>query len=269
MMQKSLFEVNEVSSFGNVGVKPKDVISINPPPHEDRCECCMRLQSELKPFVDGVSFRFTKRPIVPNNYVIQGIFMEFYENCDTEEDCQKSKDRLVQKYGEKKAEYILGWIECGQRSFSYECRDCMSMDDYEYYERCLDNEDPPNRCGCCGRNIGELSPFTEGDAVMDHFNGKLLARRYRQDALPTGEVNKIMDELFGNCMTYDDHSEALDKLIQKVGKEEGLKLWTFAFYLDHIFNSSWECRNCIVLDTHQYLERKMAQEPDSGHDSPG
>ena len=30
----------------------------------------------------------------------------------------------------------------------------------------------------------------------------------------------------------------------------------------------WACRECIVLDTHQYLEKKMAQESDGAHDRP-
>jgi len=39
--------------------------------------------------------------------------------------------------------------------------------------------------------------------------------------------------------------------------------------LDRIFIISWECKDCIVLATAQYFKKKMAQEPDSGHDSPG
>ena len=151
---------------------------------------------------------------------------------------------------------------------SRECSDCICLDEYAFRERYFDSEDPPEMCDCCRKLLGELKPFTEGDPVMDHFNGKLLARRYRPDATPTEESNKIMDEFFGNCITYEDCAKAQRGLIQKYGMEEGYKLWTFAFFLDGLFKDSWECRNCIVLDTHQYLEKKMAQESDSGHDSP-
>jgi len=55
-------------------------------------------------------------------------------------------------------------------------------------------------------------------------------------------------------------------LIQRYGEEEAQKLWTFAFSLDGLFKHSEEC---VGLDTGQYFEKKMAQEPDRGHDSPG
>lgn len=113
----------------------------------------------------------------------------------------------------------------------------------------------PTRCVKLAKYLGELKPFTEEDPVMDYFNGKLLARRYRPDAPPTEEVNKIMGEFFGDCMTYEDCAKAQRKLIQKYGMEEGYKLWTFVFYLDGSFQSSWECKECIVLDTAQYFEK--------------
>ena len=258
-MQKALFEENGITSLGSLdeeGVRPNGGININPPPNERRCYCCMRPQSELTPFIEGVFFGKTHRQIVPYNSVIQGIYNEFYENCATEEDCQKSKDRLVHKYGEKKAEIIVGWIQLGQISSSYECRDCISMDAYEYDERYRDSHVPPQSCDCCGRHLGELSPFTEGDPVMDHFNGKLLARRYRPDAPPTEEVNRMMDEFFGTCITYEDHKKAQSKLIKKYGEEKAFKIWTFSFYLDGLFKSTWECNVCIVLDTAQYYEKR-------------
>ena len=143
---------------------------------------------------------------------------------------------------------------------SRECSDCICLDEYAFRERYLDSLDPPEKCDCCGRHLGELKPFTEGDPVVSHFKGKLLARRYRPDAPPTEEVNKMMDEFFGNFITYEDHREAYEKLIQKYGEEEAEKLWTFAFFLDCIFKSSWECRNCIVLDTHQYFKKIMRKD---------
>jgi len=239
-------------------------------PREWCCDCCGRPQSELTPFVEGVFFGKTHRQIAPYNSVIEGIYKEFFKDCATDDDYQKSKERLVQKYGEIKAERIVVWIEVyGLISSSYECSDCISMNAYEYRERYLDSEDPPERCDCCGRHLGALSPFTEVDPVMDYFNWKVLARRYRPDAPPTEEVNKMVVEFFGNCITYEDHKKAQDKFIQSYGEEESFELWTFAFYLDDLFKRSWECRECIVLDTHQYFAKKMAQQPDSGHDSPG
>lgn len=219
---------------------------------------------------DGALLLRIYRPTVPRNKVVERIYEEFFENCPTEKDFQKAKEKLAQKYGEKQAEYIINWVHIsGSIGSSWECRDCICLDDYEFEERCIYNWKQPERCDCCGRHLDELRPFTEGDPVTDYFNGKLLARRDRPDAPPTEEVNKIMDEFFGSCITYEDHQKAKEKLIQKYGEEEAENLWTFAFFLDGLFKPSWECKDCIVLDTHQYFEKKMAQEPDSGHDSPG
>ena len=283
-MQKTLFEENGITSLlrvdGDEDLKLRPGININAPPSEGRCHCCGRHLSELKPFgkagdplvgdFDGALLLKNFRPDAPHNEVVERIYEEFFGNCHTDQDYQKAKEKLVQKFGEKKAEYIVNWtMISGSVGSSWECRDCICLDDYEFDARHADSLDPPGRCDCCGRHLGELKPFTEGDPVMDYFNGKLLARRERPCAPPTDESNKIMDEFFGDCITYEDHQKAKEKLIQKYGEEEAEKLWTFAFFLDGSFQSSWECTDCIGLDTHQYLEKKMAQEPNSGPDSPG
>ena len=273
-MSELLFEVNGISSLGSVDgedLTSKDLINTIPPPDEDGCDCCGRPLSELTPFdgpfIEGALLAEFVRRDAPYNEFVERINVEFFGNCS---DFQKAKEKLVKKYGEEKAKYIINWdIISNSISSSRECRDCIVLDDYEFLERRIDSRDPPKRCECCGRHLGELKPFTEGDPVMDHFNGKLLARRNRPDAPPTEGVNTMMDTFFGNCITYEECNEALEKLFQKLGEEEAEKLWTVAFFLDPIFKSTWECKNCIVLDTHKYFEKKIAQESGSRHDSPG
>lgn len=241
---------------------------------DTRCECCGRPWEKLEPF-GQVGDKFYKgrlwkihRPDAPHNEVVERIYDEFFGNCPTEKDVQKAKEKLVQKYGQTIAEHMINWSSGYSVGSSWECRDCICLDDYAFQERRLDSLDPPERCDCCGRLLGELKPCTEGDPVASHFEGKLLARRMRPEATPIEGVNKMMDEFFGNCITYDDYEEAGEKLIQKYGKEKTHELCTFAFLLGGTFKSSWECKDCIVLDTHQYLEKKMAQESDGGHDNP-
>jgi len=273
-MQKSLFEGNGVTSLGSIDgekdLEPRDGINTTPPPDEDCCSCCKRPRSELTPFVEGIFFGKTSRGILPRSRLVQRIYGEFFGKCLTEKDVQEGKGKLAQKYGEKKAEQIINYADfSGCSNSSWECRDCICLDEYDFFWRRLDSKAPPERCNCCGRHLGELKPFTEGDPVMDYFNGKKLARRNRPDAPPTEGVNKMMDTFFGNCITNEDNNEAIEKLIQKYGDEEAEKLWTFAFFLDPIFKSTWECKDCIALDTAQYFEKKMAQESDSAHDSSG
>jgi hypothetical protein len=283
-MQKSLFEGNGITSLlivdGEEDLKPKGGININPPPADGRCDGCGRYLSELKPFgkagdplvgdFDGALLLKNFRPDAPHNEVVERIYDEFFGNCPTEEDFQKAKENLAQKYGEKQAEYIINWVEIsGSVGSSWECRDCIVLDDYEFEDMVAARFDTPEKCDCCGKPLADLKPFTEGDPVMGYFIGKLLARRERPSVPPTDEFSKMMDEFFGNCITLDDNDEALGKLIQKYGREEALKLWTFTFFLDGSFQSNWECKDCIALDTHQYFVEKMAQEPDSDHNSPG
>jgi hypothetical protein len=259
MEQKTLRE-NGIT-LGSGDVTATDGIKINPPPNEPHFFCCGRPQSELTPFVEGVFLGKKYRRDAPQNKVVQIIYDEFFENCNTDEEYLKAKEKLVHKYGEKKAENIIGWVSLSNIVGSHgECVDCICLDDYAFKERYLDSLDPPEKCDCCSRNLGELSPFTEDDPVMNHFNGKLLARRYRIGAPPTEGVNKMADELFGNCITVQDLIKSQKKIIQEYGMEEGYKLWTFTFFLDDLFKHSWECRDCIILDTKQYFKKIMAQE---------
>jgi hypothetical protein len=261
-------------------IKAKDGINTNNHHNEMRCDCCRRPLSELTPFgkagdplvgdFDGALLVRKFMEDAPHNAVVERIYDEFFYNCPTDKEFQKAKEKLAQKYGELQAKYIINWVHMsGSVGPSRQCRDCICLDWYEFEERHADSLDTPERCDCCGRHLGELKPFTERDPVMDYFNGKLLARRKRPSDPPADEVNKMMDEFFGNCITYEDRSEALEKLKEKYGEEKAIEIWTFAFFLDDLFRSSWECRDCILLDTNQYYEKKTAQESGSGQDSPG
>ncbi|MGO8763248.1 MAG: hypothetical protein ACLQUS_14785 [Desulfobaccales bacterium] len=273
-MQDLLFEDHGITGLkvinGGGKLKPK---GDNIKPQFDCCSCCGRLLSELTPFANGALLRGKYRRRAPYNKVFNRIFDEFFSNCSTDRQIQKAKGKLIKKYGKERAVQIINWVDLTFKlKWCPECRDCVCLDDYESDERFLDGWNPPERCYCCGRHRGELKPFTEGDRVVSFFHGKPLARRYRPDAPPTEGVTKVMDEFFGKCITYEDQQKAKVKLIQKYGEEEAENLWTHAFFLndwDDLFKDSWECRDCIGLDMHQYLEKKMVQKSDSGNDSTG
>jgi hypothetical protein len=281
-MQKSLFEENVITSLGSVdeeGLNNKGGNNTKPSPNEDCCSCCGRPLSELTPFgksgyplkgnYEGQLMLITTRPFVPFYDILETIYYNFTKNCSTDEDFQKAEEKLVRKYGEKKVEFIKFMIAhiCVEPDDSLECRDCIVLDDYEYYDRLADRHQP-ERCDCCGRLLGELKPFTAGHPVASHFKGKLLTKRYRPETSVIEDA-KILNEIWGNCITYEDRRNAREKLIPQYGEEEAMVLWIFAFFLLGQFKKSWECTDCIALDSRQYLEKKLAKESVSAHDSSG
>jgi hypothetical protein len=281
-MSKVFFESNGMTSLLSVDQEEDLQLrpggNINPPPGDGRCSCCKRHITELKSFgkagdplvgdFDGAFLVKRFRTDAPYNEVIQKIYDKFFENCQTESEHEQAEERLVMKYSKKLANNIIKWaLISGSIGSSWECRDCICLDEYAFEERISDNSNPPEKCDCCGRDHSKLSPFKEGDPVMDHFKGKLLARRYRLCILPTKEADKILNEFFGTCITYEDHQKAKKKLIEKYGKKRAENLWTFEFFLNDMVQKSWECTECIILDTHQYLEKKRALELDNNKET--
>ena len=86
---------------------------------------------------------------------------------------------------------------------------------------------------------------------------------------PLKYAGKTDEEIRRIVQNQKNESGKLRVETEKYGLEEAQKIWAFAYYLDGLFKPSWECRNCVALDTHQYFEKKMAQESDSGHDNSG
>lgn len=119
------------------------------------------------------------------------------------------------------------------------------------------NLNPPpedGRCDCCGRHIGELKPFGgPGDPLVGDFTGALLVKMFRPfgpfdeeaDRACQEAKSRYKEEGFGNGPDY---------LIHKYGPEKGEELsGRISCYSQ--FGSSWECRDCAVLDESEYFEK--------------
>ena len=120
------------------------------------------------------------------------------------------------------------------------------------------NINPPpsdGRCNCCGRHISKLKPFGKaGDPLVGDFEGALLVKKFRPAGPYDEEAEKAWNEA-EKCIAdagYKD-KDPLEWLINKYGKEKGEY-----FYLSHLaycqIGSSWECRDCAVLDEYEYFE---------------
>ena len=150
-MSEVLFEGNGVTSLlsvdGEEDLKPKAGINMNPPPEVERCSYCGRHISELKPFgkagdplvgdFDGALLVKTYRNDAPYTGVIDEIYFEFFGDCFTDRDFQNAYEKLVKRYGEKKARYLINWSQLsGHIGSGWQCRECACMDDYEFHEGC-------------------------------------------------------------------------------------------------------------------------------------
>ena len=93
---------------------------------------------------------------------------------------------------------------------------------------------------------------------MGDFDGALLVKTGRPTGPPDEEAENIIEEYFGNFETNDELEEARKMLIQKYGEEKALDLELRASAAG-LFGKSWECRDCIVLDVHEYFEKLVAQ----------
>ena len=115
---------------------------------------------------------------------------------------------------------------------------------------------PPSdgRCDCCGRSIGELKPFGgPGDPLVGDFTGALLVKGYRSVGIYDEEAEKTYDEAerYYEAEGFDD---PLDWMIDKYGQEKAMKIY-YTVQAYGSVESSWECRDCMVLDMEEYFEK--------------
>jgi len=115
---------------------------------------------------------------------------------------------------------------------------------------------PPEdaRCMCCGRHLDELTPFGgPGDPLVGDFNGALLIKKYRRTGPYDEEAQEAVKEAQENC-TSEDYEDVLKWLVEKHGKEKGER-FEFSVEAYEQIGSSWECRNCAVLNTDEYFAK--------------
>ena len=115
---------------------------------------------------------------------------------------------------------------------------------------------PPrdNRCQCCGRHISELKPYGgSGDPLIGDFNGAYLVRFYRPTFPFNEEAEKAVEEAEA-CCGVEGGGAVKQWLINKYGKEKTDEIFS-AIFAHSTVGKSWECRDCIVLDTDEYFEK--------------
>ena len=111
---------------------------------------------------------------------------------------------------------------------------------------------PPPRdycCECCGRHISELQPFgAAGDPLVGDFNGALLLKMYRS-MLPHSALDSYVKKGY---LTPD--MSIVEEKINELSDEE-LSNLEFGLQLVNTVGASWECRDCIVLDSEDFYDR--------------
>jgi len=115
---------------------------------------------------------------------------------------------------------------------------------------------PPQdgRCEVCGRHLSELTPFGgPGDPLVGDFSGELLVKRWR----PEGPYHEAAEEAWKLYKKENPNQDddPLPWFISKFGDNEGTELYGAGF-LYSSSRSSWECRDCSVLDNNEYFEKK-------------
>ena len=116
---------------------------------------------------------------------------------------------------------------------------------------------PPKdgRCDCCGKHIGELETFRkEGDPHVGIFDEALLIKTFR----PMGPYDEEAENAMNKATEYfnsidEKNKDPLEWMIKKFGDLKGRHLYC-AYQAYHQIGSSWECRNCVVLDTNEYYK---------------
>jgi hypothetical protein len=119
------------------------------------------------------------------------------------------------------------------------------------------NINPPpedGKCHCCARHISELNPFGgPGDPLVGDFTGALLIKKWRRDFPFDEEADSAYKEAKSRYKEEGFENE-LDYLIHKHGPEKGEELSLRISAYTQI-GSSWECRDCAVLDEDEYFEK--------------
>lgn len=141
---------------------------------------------------------------------------------------------------------------------------------------------PPKdgRCYVCGKNINELKPFGgPRDPLVGDFTGNLLVKTFRPICPYDEEAYRAMKEYEKECVIkskqpigeglslveHEEREDALEWFVKKFGKGKGEQLFWTAHGCGS-GGSSWECRDCIVLDDDEYFERLRQRSKENEND---
>jgi len=124
---------------------------------------------------------------------------------------------------------------------------------------------PPKdgKCDCCHKHVSELKPFgKEGDPLAGNFDGKLLVKLFRSMAPINEKAEAKIESIKDWDQFYKDNGEEAKNL-------------DFYQQLRDTVEPSWECRECILLDTEGYFkllysarrEEEMRMLTEKAHDN--
>ena len=100
---------------------------------------------------------------------------------------------------------------------------------------------------CCGRHTSELRTFGEvGDPMEDHSERALFINVNRPDCLSDEENKKVLDEA-NRVYKSEGYYNPIDWIVKEYGHT----------VLPLRATKSWECRDCAVLTTDEYLEKRQ------------
>lgn len=143
-----LFDQNGIISLGSIGSEqdlvPEGGIYINPPPETGCCQCCGRHISELKPFgkagdpligdFEGASLVKKWRPMGPYDEEAEEAMNEA-QKCYQKDGYEDALEWMIDKFGKENGEKLHLIAECyACTGSSWECRDCICLDNDEYFE---------------------------------------------------------------------------------------------------------------------------------------
>jgi len=120
-------------------------------------------------------------------------------------------------------------------------------------KRAINPPSDDERCWVCGRSVSELTPFGgPGDPLEDDFTGELLVKTSRPAYPYVAEAGEAWEraEKETNCEV-----DPLPWFIETYGEGKGKRLY-YEGQLQGWMGSSWECRDCIILDDDEYFEKR-------------
>ena len=137
-MQKN--KVTDVDPFAVYSEKDLNRFILNPPHPEGKCNCCGKSFNNLKPFPhDHALLVKNFRTYCPHDEEVEKAVDNFFRNCETEVDLEKAREKLIGKYGKKKAAEMEGiYYMAGCVMASWECSECFFLDPYEFDEKFWD-----------------------------------------------------------------------------------------------------------------------------------
>jgi hypothetical protein len=102
---------------------------------DGRCDGCGRHVSQLKPFGKDLPVITKKyRWDAPHDEKIDKIMDEFFEASSSDEDCDKAKEKLIEKYGQEEAEGMMFYHQLSRQvGSSWECQDCICLSSKRFH----------------------------------------------------------------------------------------------------------------------------------------